>query len=173
MIYTQRKEVLAGENIRGTVESILDETIEDIVASFCPEKTPAHEWNWEGLFMDFGRQFNFAAELPAADTQGLSQAMLTESLRDQVKGMLAARTEEFGEEVMEHRITSYNVCYTKLLRPHVCHDAIGVLAAVTVGTACVLDGSVTAGIAVVAAGHSKKISVEHPTGEFSVRNNFV
>ncbi len=57
---------------------------------------------------------------------------------------------------------------TRSFIPHVCHDAIGVLAAVTVGTACVLDGSVTAGIAVVAAGHSKKISVEHPTGEFSV-----
>ncbi|HOI50797.1 MAG TPA: 4-oxalomesaconate tautomerase [Azonexus sp.] len=57
---------------------------------------------------------------------------------------------------------------TRSFIPHVCHDAIGVLAAVTVGTACVLDGSVTAGIAVVPAGHSKKISVEHPTGEFSV-----
>lgn len=57
---------------------------------------------------------------------------------------------------------------TRSFIPHVCHDAIGVLAAVTVGTACVLDGSVTAGIAVVAAGHGKKISVEHPSGEFSV-----
>lgn len=57
---------------------------------------------------------------------------------------------------------------TRSFIPHVCHDAIGVLAAVTVGTACVLDGSVTAGIAVVPAGHGKKISVEHPTGEFSV-----
>lgn len=57
---------------------------------------------------------------------------------------------------------------TRSFIPHVCHDAIGVLAAVTVGTACVLDGSVTAGIAVVPTGHGKKISVEHPTGEFSV-----
>jgi len=32
----------------------------------------------------------------------------------------------------------------------------------------VLDGSTTQGIAVVPAGSVKKISVEHPTGEFSV-----
>ena len=32
---------------------------------------------------------------------------------------------------------------TRCFIPHVCHDAIGVLAAVTVGTACVLDGSIT------------------------------
>ncbi len=57
---------------------------------------------------------------------------------------------------------------TRSFIPHVCHDAIGVLAAVTVGTACVLDGSVTQGIAVMPPGNLKTISVEHPTGEFSV-----
>src|SRR5471030_160016 len=57
---------------------------------------------------------------------------------------------------------------TRSFIPHVCHDAIGVLAAVTVGTACVLPGSVTEGLAVVAEGQVKNISVEHPTGEFSV-----
>jgi 4-oxalomesaconate tautomerase len=43
-----------------------------------------------------------------------------------------------------------------------------VLAAVTVGTACVLEGSVTDGIAQVPPGNVKPISVEHPTGEFTV-----
>lgn len=57
---------------------------------------------------------------------------------------------------------------TRSFIPHVCHDAIGVLAAVTVGTACVLEGSVTQGIAVMPHGNPKKVSVEHPTGEFSV-----
>ena len=57
---------------------------------------------------------------------------------------------------------------TRSFIPHVCHDAIGVLAAVTVGTACVLDGSVCDGIAVVPPGSVKQVSVEHPTGEFSV-----
>lgn len=60
-----------------------------------------------------------------------------------------------------------NLC-TRSFIPHVCHDAIGVLAAVTVATACVLDGSVTAGLAQVGEGLSQLISVEHPTGEFSV-----
>ena len=57
---------------------------------------------------------------------------------------------------------------TRSFIPHVCHDAIGVLAAVTVATACVLDGSVCSGLAVMPAGDSKRVSVEHPTGEFSV-----
>ncbi|WP_374487909.1 4-oxalomesaconate tautomerase [Zoogloea sp.] len=57
---------------------------------------------------------------------------------------------------------------TRSFIPHVCHDAIGVLAAVTVATACVLEGSVTEGIATTPGGQVQTISVEHPTGEFSV-----
>lgn len=60
-----------------------------------------------------------------------------------------------------------SIC-TRSFIPHVCHEAIGVLAAVTVGTACVLDGSVCDGIAVMPAGTTKTVSVEHPSGEFSV-----
>jgi 4-oxalomesaconate tautomerase len=57
---------------------------------------------------------------------------------------------------------------TRSFIPHVCHDAIGVLAAVTVGTACVLKGSVCDGVAVMPKGNEPTVSVEHPTGEFSV-----
>jgi len=57
---------------------------------------------------------------------------------------------------------------TRSFIPHVCHEAIGVLAAVTVGTACVLEGSVTRGIARVPEGARKTVSIEHPSGEFSV-----
>jgi 4-oxalomesaconate tautomerase len=57
---------------------------------------------------------------------------------------------------------------TRCFIPHVCHASIGVLAAVTVGTACVLPGSTVYDMADVPDGNPKLISVEHPTGEFSV-----
>jgi 4-oxalomesaconate tautomerase len=60
-----------------------------------------------------------------------------------------------------------NLC-TRSFIPHVCHDAIGVLAAVTVATACVLPCTVADGVAVIPQGRRRTISVEHPTGEFSV-----
>jgi preprotein translocase subunit SecA len=102
VIYTQRKEVLAGENIRETIEAILDETVEDIVASFCPEKTPSIEWNWESLHADFVSQFNFPALLPAPDEAGLKQDMLVQTLKEQVHQHLEAKSEEFTPKVMEH-----------------------------------------------------------------------
>ena len=60
-----------------------------------------------------------------------------------------------------------HVC-TRTFIPHDCHAAIGVLGAVSVATACILPGSAAQGIASVPEGRVKRMSVEHPTGEFSV-----
>ena len=49
--------------------------------------------------------------------------------------------------------------------PHRAHASIGVLGAVSVATACLLDGSPAAEVASVPEGHRKTLSVEHPTGE--------
>ena len=58
---------------------------------------------------------------------------------------------------------------TRSFIPHECHASIGVFAAVSVATACVLPGSPGARIANVPDGPVKTFSVEHPTGEFTVR----
>jgi 4-oxalomesaconate tautomerase len=58
---------------------------------------------------------------------------------------------------------------TRSFIPHECHASIGVFAAVTVATACVLPGSPASTVAQLPDGNPKTISVEHPTGEFSVR----
>ncbi|WP_159791926.1 4-oxalomesaconate tautomerase [Puerhibacterium puerhi] len=57
---------------------------------------------------------------------------------------------------------------TRSLIPHVAHQSIGVLAAVTAATACVLEGSVARDVATPVEGTEVTVSVEHPSGEFSV-----
>ncbi|NVD27655.1 4-oxalomesaconate tautomerase [Parasphingorhabdus flavimaris] len=49
--------------------------------------------------------------------------------------------------------------------PHRAHASVGVLAAVTVATAALIDGTPVVEVADVPAGSSKTLSVEHPTGE--------
>ena len=51
--------------------------------------------------------------------------------------------------------------------PHRAHATIGVLGAVSVATACLVEGSPAAAVAVIGAGARKTLSVEHPTGEMS------
>lgn len=54
---------------------------------------------------------------------------------------------------------------TRSFIPHRCHDAIGVLAAVTVATACLLDGSPANAVASVAATRRMIVTIEHPSGQ--------
>ncbi|MGO4736230.1 4-oxalomesaconate tautomerase [Bosea sp. 2KB_26] len=58
---------------------------------------------------------------------------------------------------------------TRSFIPHECHASIGVFAAVTVATAAALPGSPAASVAAMPAGRERAISVEHPTGEFTVK----
>lgn len=60
------------------------------------------------------------------------------------------------------------VINTRTFIPYKCHSAIGVLGAVSAATACILPGSVAKDIAQVPAGNPLQMSVEHPSGEFSV-----
>ncbi|KAD3515461.1 4-oxalomesaconate tautomerase [Arthrobacter yangruifuii] len=60
---------------------------------------------------------------------------------------------------------------TRSFIPHVCHESIGVLAAVTAATACVIDGTVAQDVSTVprtGPGEGLTVSVEHPSGEFTV-----
>ncbi|GAB3114002.1 4-oxalomesaconate tautomerase [Aestuariicella hydrocarbonica] len=65
------------------------------------------------------------------------------------------------------------VINTRTFIPYQCHAAIGVLGAVSAATACILPGSVAEGIAQVdlttlGIDNPLQLSVEHPSGEFSV-----
>ena len=57
---------------------------------------------------------------------------------------------------------------TRTFIPHACHAAIGVLGAVSVASACLLPEGPAARIANVPPGMRKSLSIEHPTGEFTV-----
>lgn len=58
---------------------------------------------------------------------------------------------------------------TRTFIPHRVHEAIGVLGAVSVATACVAPGSVAAALAdTPASGGATRLEVEHPTGSFTV-----
>ncbi|ALO67230.1 4-oxalomesaconate tautomerase [Arthrobacter alpinus] len=59
---------------------------------------------------------------------------------------------------------------TRTFIPHRVHESIGVLGAVSVATACMLEGSVAAQIAGLSSvGESLEVAVEHPTGSFTVQ----
>jgi 4-oxalomesaconate tautomerase len=57
---------------------------------------------------------------------------------------------------------------TRTFIPHRCHASIGVLGAVSVATACLLEGAAGADLAVIPEGLEKTMPIEHPIGETTI-----
>ncbi|MFD0917155.1 4-oxalomesaconate tautomerase [Pseudahrensia aquimaris] len=57
---------------------------------------------------------------------------------------------------------------TRTFIPHRCHKTIGVLGAVSVATACLIEGTTAYDLASRGEGRYRSLSVEHPTGEMTV-----
>lgn len=57
---------------------------------------------------------------------------------------------------------------TRTFIPHRCHKTIGVLGAVSVATACLLEGSPAFELAQRGSGPTRTLPIEHPTGEMTV-----
>lgn len=64
--------------------------------------------------------------------------------------------------------TSGGCINTRTFIPHRCHASIGVLGAVTVATACLLEGSPAHGITAIPDGETKEVAVEHPIGATTI-----
>ncbi len=57
---------------------------------------------------------------------------------------------------------------TRTFIPHRCHKTIGVLGAVSVATACLLDGSPAYALSDRGNGQTRSLKIEHPTGQMTV-----
>ncbi|MDG1738958.1 MAG: 4-oxalomesaconate tautomerase [Paracoccaceae bacterium] len=57
---------------------------------------------------------------------------------------------------------------TRTFIPHRCHKTIGVLGAVSVATACLIDGTPANKIADTGEGPKRNLAIEHPTGNMTV-----
>ncbi len=101
VIYTQRREVLAGEDLHGTYHGIIDETVEDMIASFCPEKTPGSEWDWKRLTEDFINQFNFMPDFSDIDRSACRHEELDAAFKEQARRRLQEKEEDFTSPVMQ------------------------------------------------------------------------
>ena len=58
---------------------------------------------------------------------------------------------------------------TRTFIPHRCHASIGVLGAVSVASACMIEGSPAAALSYIPAGDPKTLDIEHPTGASTIR----
>ena len=104
VIYTQRKEILAGEEIRTSFMEMMDESVEDLVTAYAIEKVAAAEWDWQSISDACYKMFGFHPDIPPVTMQRLTPENFRELLREKVREIFNQKLAEFGEEMMDHLI---------------------------------------------------------------------
>jgi len=104
VIYTQRREILGGQDIRNNFMDMLDDTIEDIAETYCIEKTPAQEWDWQAISELVFKCFNLQLDLPQEMLSRLNPANFRETLKEQSHAIFQAKVAELGDELVDHLI---------------------------------------------------------------------
>jgi len=118
-----------------------------------------------------------AADLGISGYESPAELDAHDSFKQQLEAIRLAIGPRMGLGDVSHRVVpkmtliaapiAGGAIHTRTFIPKKCHDAIGVLGAASVATACVDPATVAAGLAVLAGGEA--VSVEHPSGEFTIR----
>ena len=102
LIYTQRNKVLNGEDIKDTVQKMIDETIEAYCNIYLANDDDYTEWDLNGLREYFAGwvitpdDLHFTKE----ELASTSRERITEQLKEKAHTKYAVREEEFGSDIM-------------------------------------------------------------------------
>ena len=104
VIYTQRKEILAGQEIRASFMEMLDETISDIVTQYAIDKVPGNQWDWQGISDALHKTFAISVDFPDQTIARLTPDNFRKLLKEQTLELFNAKLENFGDDLMDHLI---------------------------------------------------------------------
>jgi len=98
VIYAQRRQILAGENLQDDFLDMAEEVLDDLVEEYAADNA-LEESDLKGLETAFQRQFGFRLDLMGLDQEN---GDLEDFLAEKVRERYEAKSQEIGPEVFEH-----------------------------------------------------------------------
>jgi preprotein translocase subunit SecA len=102
VIYSQRREVLAGQDLKQSVQEMIEEQAEGIVDLFADEKVHPEEWDMRGLQDSVYEQFAFRWTSPSVEENGINRERLKELVTEKAKGVYEKKEEEFQAPTLRY-----------------------------------------------------------------------
>ena len=109
VVYSQRREVLAGEDLKDSVIEMIEEQAEGIIDLYADEKAHPEDWDLKGLQDVVYQQFSFRWAVPSEEEvgttrfrDGLNRERLKELLLQRAKDVYQKKEEEFGEATLRY-----------------------------------------------------------------------
>ena len=100
IIYAQRNKVLDGEDLKESILSMMDETVDSAMAMYMPEGVEPDHWNMEGFRNYFiGLIAGSLLELEDDELKKVDRKELGEQIKEKVHQLYSKREEELGENI--------------------------------------------------------------------------
>lgn len=103
VIFKQRREIMAAENLSDIVTDMRDEVVDDLIDTYMPPKTYADQWDTEGL--QSAVRETLGLDVPVqewAAEEGVDDEQIRERLLEAADAKLSEKVEAFGEEGMRN-----------------------------------------------------------------------
>ncbi len=101
VIYEQRRQLLAGTDLKDEVLGLAEEMLDGMVDFYCPENAYPETWDVTGMNDALAAKFAYHAGRDI-DPQSLSREALREKLWEALKQSYDAKEQEVGSELMRH-----------------------------------------------------------------------
>jgi len=102
VVYSQRREVLAGEDLKNSVTEMVEEQAEDLVDLYADEKAHPEDWDLKGLQDALYQQFPSRWILPPEARDGWRRDQLNEWVVEKAKEIYQKKEGEFGEATLRY-----------------------------------------------------------------------
>ncbi len=101
VVFEQRKDLMRAEDVQETIEEMRADVIDALVGRFIPAQAYSEQWQTDSLHEEVLRLFGL--DLPIQDwakEEGIADQEIKERITGTVKQRMAAKTANFGPEVM-------------------------------------------------------------------------
>ena len=102
VIYKQRRQVLAGEDIKDVIDDMIVDLAGELAGEFNDPQIPSVDWDWEAFAERMLAVFGLESDLDEGERADLDQEKLAELILKRVRSAYAAREQELGSETMRH-----------------------------------------------------------------------
>ncbi|MGW8195118.1 MAG: SEC-C metal-binding domain-containing protein, partial [Desulforhopalus sp.] len=98
IIYQQRRDLLAGEDVSGVVQDMMEDLVEDVAREFCQDRLDSSEWDWQGFNTRMEELFHHKPNWQEDELEGLKLETFREKIQEFVTQAYSLQDEVNGPE---------------------------------------------------------------------------
>jgi preprotein translocase subunit SecA len=100
VVYSQRRFILGGDDLKGTILEMMEDVVEDLVDRFTDERTVYEDWDIEGLLESLWGQFGIRFDLDSLPSTDQTRVGIAGHVVEEVKKAYERKEQEVTSEVM-------------------------------------------------------------------------